>query len=324
VQSLAKKLHFFEAVYVPREQNSRADLLAKLASTKRPGNNRTVIQEVVTTPSTKVDEVLQVNENTGGWMEPLLRYLTGSFTPTDDEEEQIIKRRASKFTLVSGKLYKRGRTTPLLRCLGEGETHLVLLEVHEGVCGSHIGGRALAAKLLRAGYYWPTMLQDSSNFVKKCDKCQRFSDKKHVPAQELTSVYSPWPFHKWAVDIVGPFPLAPGQLKFLIVGVDYFTKWIEAEAVAKITAERVKKFYWKKIICRFGLPKCIVSDNGTQFASSTVLDFCKNLGIQTKFVSVIHPQANGQAESANKVILSGIKKKLEAAKGLWAEQLHEV
>jgi transposase InsO family protein len=94
------------------------------------------------------------------------------------------------------------------------------------------------------------------------------------------------------VDIVGPFPLAPGQLKFLIVGVDYFTKWIEAEAVAKITAERVKKFYWKKIICRFGLPKCIVLDNGTQFASATVVDFYKHLGIQAQFVSVIHPQAN--------------------------------
>jgi transposase InsO family protein len=108
------------------------------------------------------------------------------------------------------------------------------------------------------------------------------------------------------------------------VGVDYFTKWIEAEAVAKITAERVKKFYWKKIICHFGLPKCIVSDNGTQFASATVVDFCKHLGIQAQFVSVIHPQANGQAESANKVILNGIKKNLEAAKSLWAEQLHEV
>jgi hypothetical protein len=140
----------------------------------------------------------------------------------------------------------------------------------------------------------------------------------------LTSVYSPWPFHKWAVDIVGPFPLAPEQLMFLIVGVDYFTQWIEAEAVAKITAETVKKFYWKKIICRFGLPKCIVSDNGTQFASSAVVDFCKHRGIQKKFASGIHPQANGQAESANKVILNGIKKKLEDAKGLWAEQLHEV
>ena len=200
-------------------------------------------------------------------MEPLLRYLTGSFTPTDGDEEQTIRRRASKFTLVSGKLYKRGRTTPLLRCLGEGETHLVLLEVHEGVCGSHIGGRALAAKLLRAGYYWPTMLQDSSNFVKKCDKCQRFSDKKHVPAQELTSVYSPWPFHKWAVDIVGPFPLAPGQLKFLIVGVDYFTKWIEAEAVANITAESVKQGYWKKSICLSGFPKFKMAEDATPGSS---------------------------------------------------------
>jgi len=65
-----------------------------------------------------------------------------------------------------------------------------------------------------------------------------FFDRKHAPAHELTSVFSPWPFYKWAVDIVGPFPLASGQ-----IGVDYYTKWIEAEAVAKITAERVRRFY---------------------------------------------------------------------------------
>jgi len=118
------------------------------------------------------------------------------------------------------------------------------------------------------------MLQDFVAFVKKCDKCQRFSDKKHAPANELTYVFSPWPFHKWGVDIVGPFPLAPGQLKFLIVGIYYFTKWVEAEAVSRITADRVKKFYWKKIICRFRLPKYFVTDNGTQFASTRVVDFC--------------------------------------------------
>lgn len=91
-----------------------------------------------------------------------------------------------------------------------------------------------------------------------------------------------------------------------------------------MTHQRVIKFYWKKIICRFELPRNIVTDNGTQFSNSKVVDFCKQLGIETKFVSVIHPQANGQAEAANKVILNGIKKKLEAAKGLWAEQLYEV
>jgi len=120
--------------------------------------------------------------------------------------------------------------------------------------------------------------------------------KKLVDARFISEIkYPTWlanTFHKWAVDITGPFPVAPGQLKFLIVGVDYFTKWIEAEAFAKITAERIRKFYWKKIIRRFGLPKYIVSANGTQFASSTVIDFCKHLGIQTKFVSVIHPVAS--------------------------------
>jgi len=78
------------------------------------------------------------------------------------------------------------------------------------------------------------------------------------------------------VDTVGPFPIAPGQLKFLIVGVDYYTKWIEAEVVAKITAERIKRFEGGEIICRFGLPKEIVSDNGTQFTNTTVVDFCKH------------------------------------------------
>jgi hypothetical protein len=181
VHALAKRFIFFEAIYVPREQNSRADLLAKLASTKWPGNNRTVIQEVISTPSINIETVHHIVDERSGWMEPFLRFLTGSFTPSNKDEEQIVRKRASKFVIISGKLYKRGRTSPLLRCLAENETHLVLLEVHEGVCGSHIGGRALAAKLLRAGYYWPTMLQGSSYFVKKCDKCQRFSDKKHVP-----------------------------------------------------------------------------------------------------------------------------------------------
>jgi len=76
-------------------------------------------------------------------------------------------------------------------------------------------------------------------------------------------VISPWPFFKWGVDILGPFPLAQGQVKFLIVAVDYFTKWIEVEPVATITANRIRKFYWKKIICRFGLPAVLVNDNGT-------------------------------------------------------------
>ncbi|XP_058775202.1 uncharacterized protein LOC131649458 [Vicia villosa] len=109
-----------------------------------------------------------------------------------------------------------------------------------------------------------------------------------------------------------------------VVAVDYFTKWIEAEVVAPISTEKVHRFYWKNIICRFGFPKVIVTDNGIQFASASVVDFCKGLGFQNRFTSVEHPQANKQAEAANKIILTGLKKKLEHAKGLWAEYLHEI
>jgi len=99
-----------------------------------------VLQEVVASPNTESEEVLVVNKEVEGWMTPIIKYLTGSFSPKNEKEAQTVKRRVAKFTMVAGKLYKMGRATPMLRCLGEEETELVLLEVHEGVGGSHIGG----------------------------------------------------------------------------------------------------------------------------------------------------------------------------------------
>lgn len=113
------------------------------------------------------------------------------------------------------------------------------------------------------------------------------------------------------------------QVKFLIVAISYFTKWIEADPVAAITGERVKKLYWR-IVCHFGIPRVFVSDNDTQFASKVVAQFCQGLHIQQVFASVEHPQTNGLAEAANKVILMGLKKRLEAAKGRWVEELPQV
>ena len=89
-----------------------------------------------------------------------------------------------------------------------------------------------------------------------------FSPFIHSPAEVLHSVFSPWSFYQWGEDILGPFPVAVGQLKFLIVFVDYFTKWMEVEVVAQIIAERVCRFYWINIICHFSLPRAIVNDNG--------------------------------------------------------------
>lgn len=105
--------------------------------------------------------------------------------------------------------------------------------------------------------------------------------------------------HSGSVDLVGPFPEARGQARFILVAVDYFSKWIEAEARTTIGAAKVKAFYWRKLVCRFEVPATIISDNGTQFAIRVVRQLCKELGIQQRFSSVEHLQINGKVESAN-------------------------
>ncbi|KAK2410326.1 hypothetical protein QL285_045693 [Trifolium repens] len=320
VQSLASQFKRFELIYVPREQNARADLLSKLASTKKPGNNRTVIQETIAKPSAETAEILMLVEGSD-WRYPLIRYLQDEVLPEEKEEAARLKRTATHYAMLGDKLYKRGFSTPLLLCVGELESRRIVKKIHDGSCGNHIGGRSLAGKVIRVGFFWPTILEDAKSYVRACDKCQRYAELHHAPGEPLKTVMSPWPFYMWGVDILGPFPASQGQVKFLLVAVDYLTKWIEAEPVATISAEKVISFYWKKIICRFGLPNFIVSDNGTQFTSEKVIQFCEGYGIRNTFVSVEHPQANGQAESANKVILKAIKRKLERRDKNWAEPL---
>ena len=83
-----------------------------------------------------------------------------------------------------------------------------------------------------------------------------------LPLEPLTSITSPWPFQQWGLDILGPLPIGKGQCKFIIIAVDYFTKWAEAEPLATITEQKIRNFVWRAIICRFGIPRALVSDNG--------------------------------------------------------------
>ena len=158
----------------------------------------------------------------------------------------------------------------------------------------------------------------------KCEQCQKNAPLIHQPAGHLNPISSPWPFAQWRLDIIGPFPRATGGRKFVLVAVDYFTKWAEAEALANIRDVEVKKFVWKNIITRFGVPNTIISDNGLQFDSRAFREFCSGLGIKNRNSTPAYPHGNGQAEAVNKVIVSGLKKRLEGAKGNWAEELPNV
>ena len=120
---------------------------------------------------------------------------------------------------------------------------------------------------------------------------------------------------------MGPLPRAPGNKRFLIAATDYFTKWVEAEPLSNIRDVDTKRFLWKNIVTRFSIPWAVISDNGTQFESRLFKGFCSDLGIRNFFSLSGYPQSNGQAEVSNKVILNGIKRKLEAVKGKWVKEL---
>ncbi|KAK3026574.1 hypothetical protein RJ639_041160 [Escallonia herrerae] len=108
------------------------------------------------------------------------------------------------------------------------------------------------------------------------------------------------------------------------VAIDYFTKWTEAEPLATITASKCEEFFWKNVVCRFGVPKILITDNGKQFNNSNFRSFCEGLSISLRFTSVAHPQSNGQIENMNRSILQGLKRKLDDAKGAWVDELPKV
>ena len=123
---------------------------------------------------------------------------------------------------------------------------------------------------------------------------------------------------------MGPFLIAIRQLKFLVVGIDYFTKWVEAEALATITEKNIRNFVWRNIICRYGIPRVLVSDNGKQFDNSAFRGFCSELEIKNHYSSPTHPQVNGQVEVMNRSLLKIIKTQLEGVKGIWLDKLPSV
>jgi transposase InsO family protein len=145
--------------------------------------------------------------------------------------------------------------------------------------------------------------------VKSCKVCQFHTKQIHTTAQALKMIPPSWPFAVWGVDILGPFPRAVGGYRFLFVAIDKFTKWPEATPVVNITQGAAVTFL-KSIVCRFGVPSRIITDNGTQFTSLIFQKYCEDIGTQLCFASVAHPRSNGQVERANIEILRGLKTRI--------------
>ncbi|XP_060969563.1 uncharacterized protein LOC133036821 [Cannabis sativa] len=153
---------------------------------------------------------------------------------------------------------------------------------------------------------------------------ERIATYVHQPLSNLHSITSPWPFAVWGIDLIGELPKGKGRVKYAVVAVDYFTKWAEAKALATITATKLREFVYNSIICRFGIPYKLISDNGKQFDCKEMPQLCDDLGIKKAFSAVAYPQSNGQTEAVNKIIKHTIKGKLEERKGVWPDELPQV
>ena len=200
-----------------KRQDNRVDVLHISTARGRPRSHHSLTQVIVKIPhiSTYADtpeegrhtQIYALAER-DTWMTPYRRYLADGVLPAESKEGKKVKRNVARYTLVDVVLFRHGFTHPILTCASSNECTRIMAELHEGICGSHVGGRSLASKVVRAGFYWPTVKENCVWHAQRCKQCQKHADWHKAPLEELRSKYSLWPFHMWGIDILGPFPLA--------------------------------------------------------------------------------------------------------------------
>ena len=236
VKCLQLKFDSFDLLCVPRSGNAHADSLAMLVTSSTQDFPRVILVEDLYKPTETRRETAQIHQIRAGpsWMDSIIRFLREDILPKERIEADKVQRKATNYWLSENhKLYKCSFSGPYLLCVHPELIELLLQELHEGICGSHTGGGSLAHRAITQGYWWPNMQKEVLEYVRKCDQCQRFASNIHQPGGILNPLSSLWPFAQWGLDIVRPFPKVVGNKKYLLVGKDYFTKWVEAEPLAQ-------------------------------------------------------------------------------------------
>ena len=196
VKSMQSKFDSFDLLHVPRSGNAHADSLAMLATSSAQDLPRVILVEDLYKPSRTRDTV-QINQIRGGpsWMDSIIQFLKEDILPEEKVEADKIRRKATSYWLLEDhKLYKRSISGPYLLCVHPEQTESLLEEMHEGIYGSHTGGRSLAHRSLTQGYWWPNIQREALEYVRKCDQCQRFAPSIHQPRGILNPLSSPWLF----------------------------------------------------------------------------------------------------------------------------------
>ena len=213
-------------------------------------------------------------------------------------------------------LFKRGADMIIRRCVSEGEQSKILQECHASPYGGHFAVDKTAHKILQSGFYWPTIFKDCFEWVILCDRCQRIGNisKRHeMPLQGILVVQL---FDVWGMDFMGPFPVSFGNI-YILLAVDYVSKWVEAATCPKNDANTVVGFLQRNILSRFGTPRTIISDGGSHFENKVFDKLMGRYGIKHIMSLAYHPQTNGQAEISNREIKKIMEKTVSSSRRDW-------
>ncbi|GJS99986.1 reverse transcriptase domain-containing protein [Tanacetum coccineum] len=207
------------------------------------------------------------------------------------------------------------------RCVHGQEANDILKACHEGPTGGHHSANLTARKVFDAGFFWPTIYRDAHTMIKSCDTCQRqgkISQRDEMPQNAIQVCEI---FDVWGIDFMGPFPSSHGN-KYILVAVDYLSKWVEAKALPTNDARVVVKFL-KSLFARFGTPRAIISDHGTHFCNDQFAKVMSKYGVTHRLATAYHPQTSGQVEVSNR----GLKRILERTVGenraSWSDKLDD-
>ncbi|GKA66215.1 reverse transcriptase domain-containing protein, partial [Tanacetum coccineum] len=207
------------------------------------------------------------------------------------------------------------------RCVSGQEAVDILTAYHSGPTGGYYGANYTAKKVFESGFFWPTIYKDAHELVKNCDSCQRHGKISQRDEMPQSSIQVCEIFDVWGIDFMGPFPSSRGN-KYILVAVNYLSKWVEAKALPTNDA-RVVVMFLKSLFALFGTPRAIISDRVTHFCNDKFAKVMSKYGVTHRLATAYHPQTSGQV----KVLNHGLKRILERMVGenraSWSDKLDD-
>ena len=210
-------------------------------------------------------------------------------------------KKQNRYVIHEETFYRKGITKTnitLQLCLPQNLIPEVLAKYHDHIMTGHLGQNRTLDKLTKR-FYWPYMEKDNKNYIRSCTSCQMRKAVPDKPAGFMVYIEANYPFHKIGIDLLGPFPETPNNKKYIIVAVDYLTKWAETDSLPNGTAEETAQFFVKNIVLRHGAPNSIITDRGKCFIAEFTKRILDLLDVTHYKTTSYHPQTNGLCERLN-------------------------